>query len=115
MKRILNAAVALALVGALSILATHNAMAQQKGTSAAKRGAQFVDQDGDGVCDNFATKGGQKMGQAGARKGNGTCDGTGHSGQGPKDGTGYGKMNGGGMGTGACDGTGPKGKQSRGK
>jgi hypothetical protein len=126
MKRIINTAMTLAIVGALGIMATNNVHAQQKGT-AGTRGAQFIDQDGDGVCDNFGTKTGQKMGNSQRAKGYGPADGTGNMGQGPKDGTGYGKAAGNGTGvcdgtgpksgtgTGVCDGTGPKGMQGRGR
>ena len=124
MKRIINTAMALALVGALGVMFSHDALAQQKGTGTG-RGAQFVDQNGDGVCDNFGTKSGQKMGNSAKGKRSGPGDGTGNMGQGPKDGTGYGKSAGngtgicdgtgpkGGTGTGVCDGTGPKGMQGR--
>ncbi len=126
MKRIVNTTLALALVAALGVLFTHDALAQEKGTGKT-RGAQFVDQDGDGVCDNYTARSGQKMGNAHKGKGYGPGNGTGNMGQGPKDGTGYGKMGGngtglcdgtgpkGGNGGGTCDGTGPKGMQQRGK
>ncbi len=126
MKRTINTALTLALVGALGILFTHETLAQQKGTGKA-HGAQFVDQDGDGVCDNYTNRSGQKMGNAQKGKGYGPGNGTGNMGQGPKDGTGYGKKAGngtgvcdgtgpkGGTGTGVCDGTGPKGMQGRGR
>jgi len=116
MKRIINAALALALVGALGVMFTHDAVAQQKGTGTGKRGTQFVDQNGDGVCDNFGTQSGQKMGNGSKGKGYGPDDGTGNMGQGPKDGTGHGAKMGTCTGTGVCDGTGPKGSQmQRGK
>jgi hypothetical protein len=127
MKRIINTAMTLALVGALGVPVTNDVYAQQKEIAKA-RGAQFVDQNGDGVCDNFGTKAGQqKMGNGQRAKGYGSGDGTGNMGQGPKDGTGYGKAAGngtgicdgtgpkGGAGTGVCDGTGPKGMQGRGR
>ena len=108
MKRIINAAMALALVGALTILFSHDSFAQQKGTGTgtAKKGMHFVDQDGDGVCDNFAAKGT-------AKTGTGVCDGTGPKGKGMgmKNGNGTGVC----TGTGVCDGTGPKGKQAQGQ
>jgi hypothetical protein len=72
-------------------------------------GANFVDANGDGICDNFqAGKRGAGQGQGqgmgyGRGKGNGTH-------VGPQDGTGFGKAAGAGAGTGICDGTGPKGK-----
>jgi hypothetical protein len=110
MKRIINAAMALALVGALTILFSHDSFAQQKGTGTGtvKKGMHFVDQDGDGVCDNFATKGTAKIGT-----GTGVCDGTGPKGKGMgmKNGNGTGVC----TGTGVCDGTGPKGKQAQGQ
>ena len=119
MKRIINAAFALVLISALGLLFTHEASAQTTpGTG--KKGAQFVDQNGDGVCDNFGTKSGQKMGNGTRGKGFGPGNGTGNMGAGPKDGTGYGTKCGSagcaatGTGTGVCDGTGPKGAQNRG-
>jgi len=113
MKRIINAALALALLGALGVMFTHDAVAQQKGTGTGKRGTLFVDQNGDGVCDNFGTKAGQKTGNGPQGKGYGPGNGTGNMGQGPKDGTGYGAKTGTCTGTGVCDGTGPKGSQMR--
>lgn len=126
MKRIINTALTLAVVAALGIMFSNDVLAQQKGTGKA-RGAQFVDQNGDGVCDNFGTTSGQKMGNGAKAKGYGPGDGTGNMGQGPKDGTGYGKAAGNGTGVcdgtgpktgsgaGVCDGTGPKGMQGRGR
>ena len=62
-------------------------------------GANFVDANGDGICDTF---------QAGNRQGGGQAQ----RGKrlGPKDGSGFGAPAGAGTGTGVCDGTGPKGK-----
>lgn len=65
-------------------------------------GPRFIDNDGDGICDNPRT--GAKMGRNG-KGGHGPGDGTGNKGIGPRDGSGYGP----GSGTGNCDGTGPKG------
>jgi hypothetical protein len=66
-------------------------------------GPNFVDADGDGICDNRQARGNRK----GQRRGPG--DGTGNRGVGPRDGSGYG------AGPGAnCDGTGPKGRGRRG-
>jgi hypothetical protein len=110
MKRIINATLTLAIVGALGIFFSHDTFAQQK-TTTQSRGAQFVDKDGDGVCDNYASRSAQKMGNSQRVKGYGPGNGTGNMGQGPKDGTGYGKKAG--AGTGVCDGTGPKGMQGR--
>jgi hypothetical protein len=108
MKRIINAAMALALVGTLTLLFSHDTFAQQKGAGAAKKGMSFVDQDGDGICDNFATKGSTKTGT-----GTGVCDGTGPKGKG----MGMKKGNGTGVctGTGICSGSGVKGKQAQGQ
>ncbi|HSK08564.1 MAG TPA: hypothetical protein VK911_03245 [Vicinamibacterales bacterium] len=82
-------------------------------------GVNFIDANGDGICDNFQN--GNRMGPGqgqgkGMRKGKGygPGDGTGTSGIGPRDGTGFGKTAGAGAGTGVCDGTGPKG-QGRGR
>ena len=110
MKRALIAA-----VGILSLSATA-AFAQAPGTPVASQaqvatagGANFVDANNDGICDNF--QGGTKQGQGngGARKGKRL---------GPQDGSGFGAGSGaamgGGNGTGICDGTGPKG-QGRGR
>lgn len=74
----------------------------------------WVDADGDGICDNFGTaaqgskqqnkklKKGSKAG-TGQGLGNGYGDGTASR---PQDGTGFGKKNGAGKGTGLCTGTG---------
>jgi len=72
--------------------------------------AGFVDDDGDGVCDNCTAAGqGRGNGQAPARKagkgkGRGPADGSGNQGVGPRDGSGYGH----GSGSGRCDGAGPR-------
>lgn len=116
MKRTLSSLIALGLVAALVVGFTSIASAQEK-PAGKSRGAQFIDKDGDGVCDNVGTKTGQKNGQ-GMHKGKGPGNGTGNNGVGPKDGTGYGAKsgNGTGTGTGTCDGTGPKGaRNGRGK
>ena len=73
----------------------------------------WVDANGDGICDNVGTA------KQGMGKGYGKKDGTGNPMR-PQDGTGYGKKNGAGngtgngTGTGICDGTGSKGKMMRG-
>jgi hypothetical protein len=67
-------------------------------------GPNFLDANGDGICDN-CTGTGQGQGKK-ARKGkggNGPADGTGNQGVGPRDGSGYGP----GAGSGNCTGTGP--------
>ena len=71
-------------------------------------GANYVDANGDGICDLYQANGGQRQG-----KGYGPGNGTGNQGNGPKDGTGYGAAQGGGAGTGNCTGTGPTGQASR--
>jgi len=68
-------------------------------------GPNFVDNDGDGICDNYQARAGKR-----GRGGYGPGDGTGNQGIGPRDGSGYGP----GGGSGNCDGTGPKGKRGRG-
>jgi hypothetical protein len=119
MKKIINAALTLALMGVLGVVFTHQAAAQAKGTGTGVRSTLFVDQNGDGICDNFGTKAGQGLGNGSLAKGRGPGDGTGNMGQGPKDGTGYGAKTGTctgtgtGLGTGTCDMTGPKGGQMR--
>lgn len=69
-------------------------------------GPNFVDANGDGICDRFQS--GQRLGQGqgqGKRYGNGTRPR-------PQDGTGFGP--GPSAGGGTCDGTGPKGMGRRG-
>ena len=71
-------------------------------------GPNYVDNDGDGVCDRYQDRDRTRAGK-GARRGNGPRDGSGNQGVGPRDGSGYGP------GSGAnCDGTGPKGQGRRG-
>jgi hypothetical protein len=67
-------------------------------------GPNFVDADGDGICDLYQQRAGsgQRMG-----RGYGPGNGTGNRGLGPRDGTGYGP----GAASGNCDGTGPKGQR----
>lgn len=77
----------------------------------------WVDIDGDGICDNFGTEN-QGSGEGYGRlnnnsKGKGIRGGLGDgSGLRPQDGTGFGRGNG--SRTGTCDGTGPKGNNSKG-
>jgi hypothetical protein len=76
-------------------------------------GANFVDANGDGICDNFqAGKRGPNGKGQGMGKGHGRGQGNG-SHMGPQDGTGFGARAGAGTGTGICDGTGPKGRGPR--
>jgi hypothetical protein len=74
-------------------------------------GPNFVDVNGDGICDNFQSGTRAGRGMKAGRGGYGPGDGTGNMHVGPKDGTGYGPGAAGG--TGICDGTGPKGKAMR--
>jgi hypothetical protein len=66
-------------------------------------GANFVDANGDGICDLFQS--GNRQGQGGGKAQRGKR-------LGPQDGSGYDAPAGAGTGTGTgiCDGTGPKGK-----
>lgn len=112
MKRITTIAITLSVVFALGLLFTQSASAQQKGTGTPKgQGQYFVDQDGDGICDNVGTGIGKKTGNGSKGKGYGAKDGSGNKGVGPKDGTGYGA----GKGTGVCDGTGTQGMKRQGR
>lgn len=108
MKRSVITALGLVLLFA-SLAAAQQAQPnpQAPGQTQARVGPNFVDADGDGICDLQGTRAGQKRG-----RGYGPGDGTGHQGAGPKDGTGYGAMSGAGKGqcTGNCTGTGPQGQ-----
>jgi hypothetical protein len=105
-----------AVIFALGALIVTAALAAAQGKPAAApkaggqttAGANFVDANGDGICDNFqnGTRGANGQGQGkgcGRGKGNGRHVGS-------QDGTGVGAPAGAGTGTGICDGTGPKGK-----
>jgi len=84
------------------------------GTQIGVKNANWVDADGDGICDNFGTSAqGNKQQNKMKKKGSyaGTGQGLGHGyGDGtasrPQDGTGFGKKNGAGKGTGLCTGAG---------
>jgi hypothetical protein len=124
MKRIIN----LSIVLVVTMLLTSSLFAQSgQGNGNGFRGnginpnPQWVDLNGDGICDNFGAEAqgksmkGSKMfknngNPSGLGLGNGHGDGSGIR---PQDGTGFGKGNGGGLGngTGVCDGSGPKGKR----
>jgi hypothetical protein len=108
MKRALILGLGALLVTATIAAAQGRPAAAPKATGKAAVGANFVDANGDGICDNFQNgtrgAGGQGQGKGyGGGKGNGTH-------VGPQDGTGFGAPAGAGGGTGICDGTGPKGK-----
>jgi hypothetical protein len=111
MKRLVIFAAAL---GAVMVMASA-ASAQTANPPAANPptavGPNFVDANGDGICDNYQMGIRQGRGPRAGRGGYGPGDGTGNQGIGPKDGTGYGP--GAAAGTGICDGTGPKGKVMR--
>ena len=98
MKRLFNlsAILVLSLVFTTAAFAQDDVVVPQNPT-----GPNWVDIDGDGVCDNFGT---DLQGQ-GNGNGYGLKDGSG-AGTKPQDGTGFGKMNGAGKGVGDGTGTG---------
>lgn len=115
MKSIFSFAIAAILfVG----LAVQPAMSQNRGGGAQKgnKGAvctNFVDANGDGICDLYQAGGnGANRGQR-AGKGYGPGNGTGNMGAGPKDGSGYGPGNGTGVCTGTCTGGGQMMRRGR--
>jgi hypothetical protein len=108
MKRITILAVGFLTVAAIAASAQTPTTPQPQARTA--MGANFVDANGDGICDLYQS--GARQGQAqGKGKGYGRGNGTGTH-VGPQDGTGFGAPAGAGTGagTGICDGTGPKGK-----
>lgn len=128
-KRTLTVVTILSALGLF--LTTTEAFAQNVGKAkqgAAKQtqggttGRNFVDSDGDGICDNDVDKDGipnrndadfvRPMDGTGKKMGK--ANGSGNQGIGPRDGSGYGAKSGKGTGTGTCDGTGPKGGMNRG-
>lgn len=118
MKHLLNSSLAIliALVFSTSLFAQTDASGDKVQNKFMKQyKSNWVDADGDGICDNFGTENqGQKMrnGATNNRQnfsGNRYGDGSGIR---PQDGTGFGPGNG--SGTGVCDGTGPKGNAKRG-
>ena len=131
MKRLINLSVAMLI---LSFFATtafaqttntvqnanqnqfNNMVQSTTGQFGNSQGVNWVDADGDGICDNYGTV---NQG-SGSGHGYGLKDGSG-AGTRPQDGTGFGRINnaganGTGTGTGIadCDGTGPKGSARRG-
>jgi hypothetical protein len=112
MKRVLILGVA-ALIALVAVDAS--AQSRQAGPPVAGQaqttvGPNFIDNDGDGICDRFqtGTRPGSGQGIANGR-GNGYGRGKGDGTRiGPQDGTGFGP--GPAAGGGTCDGTGPKGK-----
>ena len=122
MRRLFVAGLVLAGASAVAIGSVGAADETPTDTTATVVGQNFVDADGDGVCDNCTgTTRGQGRGQGGqtgqqARQGQrgqggqGPGDGSGRQGMGPRDGSGRGKGPGAG-----CDGTGPKGSRRGGR
>jgi hypothetical protein len=98
------------LTAALASAQTPTAGAGGPPSTTVNAGPNYVDANGDGICDNVAARGGKKAG-----RGFGPGDGTGNKGAGPKDGTGYGATSGAGKGTGAGTGTCPYGNAGRGR
>ena len=94
------------------ILFSNSTYAQSTGSPGSQgvRGTNWVDANGDGICDNYGTA---NQGSLQNGNGYGKKDGTGNPVR-PQDGTGYGKKSGNATGTGVCDGTGPKGNTKRG-
>ncbi|MEN8193800.1 MAG: hypothetical protein ABFS12_13340 [Bacteroidota bacterium] len=124
MKNLMNL---LAVLLVLALFATTTFAQQNPDGKGVKRNevkSQWVDADGDGICDNYDLKN-QEAQKAMTRNkknlrnkvGDGTGSGNG-SGDGsalrPQDGTGFGKQLGDGTGTGECDGNGPQGNVKRG-
>jgi hypothetical protein len=113
MKRLVTLAAALAVTFALAGATRTQAADDQAGSQPTRQAAvkpNFVDNDGDGICDNCTGTGqGARVGARQGRGGHGPGDGTGNQGVGPQDGSGYGARSG----AGTCDGTGPKGQARR--
>lgn len=107
MKR--TALLTLAVVLSVLFFAS-SAQAQTTGNGQGKGvKTNWVDANGDGICDNVGTSAQGKMNSG---KGFGKKDGTGNPLR-PQDGTGFGAKNGNLTGTGVCDGSGPKGAAAR--
>ncbi len=128
MKRLINLSVFLLTVAVLTSTAfgqTNSSMKQVKAQNMVNSQLQWIDLNGDGICENFGTEN-QGSGNAlrGGKMNKGNANGTGQglgngngygdgSGTRPQDGSGFGKGNGSGSGTGTgvCDGSGPKGSK----
>ncbi len=107
MKR--TALLTIAVVFSVLFLAS-TANAQTTGSGQGKGvKTNWVDANGDGICDNFGTS---NQGSMNSGKGFGKKDGTGNPLR-PQNGTGYGAKGGNLTGTGVCDGSGPKGSAAR--
>jgi hypothetical protein len=113
MKRLVIFAAALGAVMVLAGAASAQTANPPATNTPTAVGPNFVDANGDGICDNCTGTGqGKGQGQK-ARKGKGGYgpgNGTGNQGAGPRDGSGYGP----GGASGNCTGTGPSGR-SRGR
>jgi hypothetical protein len=109
MKRLMILSMGIDLAFAMTASAQGNRKGAAKGKSQQAGSAAFVDNDGDGICDNNVP------GSASGQRARGRGKGAGNQGVGPRDGSGYGKGNGAGRvaGSGNCDGTGPKGQGNR--
>ena len=113
MKNLMNLSIALLVLTFLTTVMFAQSNPDGKGLRGQNAQSQWVDTNGDGVCDNFGTANQGNKNAVNGRKGNsGQRVGDG-SGVRPQDGTGFGKGNGGGTGNGNCDGTGPKGSRNR--
>ena len=130
MRRILNLSVIAITAVMLSGAAYAQSTSQNQNKNQVKAKVQtngtqlrtnWVDVDGDGICDNYSSaarvrnmNGNGVKGTGLQNFGNSLGNGSGYrfgdgSGLHPQDGTGLGFKNGAGTGTGICDGTGPKG------
>ena len=98
MKRTLALAIGILVLSAAAMSAQSPTTPQPP--TGARVGANFVDANGDGICDLFQS--GNRQGQGGGKAQRGKR-------LGPQDGSGMGAPAGAGTGTGICDGTGPKG------
>lgn len=114
MKRLINLSATLVLISLFTTISfgqvenssniqNRNMVKAQSFTGQTTQGPNWVDANGDGICDNVGT---ENQG-TGAGKGLGLKDGSGTR-QRPQDGTGFGKGSGSNAGvrTGDCDGTG---------
>jgi len=112
MTRALVMAAAALLVSAVTASAQNQPPAAQPAPTAQTAvGPNFVDNDGDGICDLQQARANRGAATRAGRGGNGPGDGTGNGRIGPRDGSGFGR--GPSAGGGTCDGTGPKGRAMR--
>ena len=115
MKRLVIFAAALGAVMVMAGAASAQTANPPASNAPTTVGPNFVDADGDGICDNCTGTGqgrgqGQKARKGRGKGGYGPGNGTGNQGVGPRDGSGYGR----GAGSGNCTGTGPRGQGRRG-